>query len=831
MEPEIIAIRASAGSGKTYELSLRYLRLLKKLNYPSPVNLRKIIAITFTNKAAWEMKERIILFLKEIALSTQSGQKLSRKTHLTPEQARKWLENIILNYSDFYVRTIDSLLFAILKALCFELKLKPDLNVTFNPQEIFDTAFDKILFDLPIDKKFWEDLLDTFFKIDERGGFYPESGLRNRLFELIAKTPDKVKAIKAPEIFTLERELDVLKRDFLKTIDSLAKYINGNLIKNLNQDISLESLHSRTILTKNIEEVFKKKYKNQLKEIKEFEDNRERLRQKLNEWIYIKAIYRVSGYAQAILKLKQTINSICEQEGIVPGSDWWTRIILKEMRKKGVPPLIYAHFGSKFSHFLFDEFQDTSRDQWDGLNPLVEEALSSGGSLFLVGDIKQAIYRWRGGDWHLFGDIFSKKKYFTYLDPNSFKEKSLDFNYRSNKDLVEFFNKIFDPLSDENKVYDGLSTLILGNQALEDVKKKFSKDVARAFQRHTQRPANTNIKSGVIKIYNAEGSSDEVKGLIKESFLENLKKEWSIRSKSNKIEIAVLVRNHATGEEISSWLIHEGIPVITENSLKLKVSSVVKGILCFLSYLYDPSDKRAIYGIFSSNILNFGPKSESELCSAWIKGDLDRWILELNELIEQFKPLVNKRAPYEIIQFLLKKLNLIDRLNGDLGGHKVFVDRLLEVTHYFEIESGPSLGRYLAFWEQGGLEEQVGFPENINAVRVLTIHKAKGLEFPVVFIPFTNWRINDLSPVVIHDGFLIHLKKPLTEELERKRLTLIAEEAQELLNLFYVAVTRARESLYLYLSLVKGGGLKPLSFWIKSLLQESENLWNIEELN
>jgi len=175
MKTEIIRIKASAGSGKTYQLALRYLKLLKNLKYPGPQNLRKIVAITFTNKAAWEMKSRIVRFLKEIALNTEHGQNLARDTSLSPEEAAAWLETILHNYSDFYVRTIDSLLFTILKGLSFELGIKPDLTVLFETGQLYDTAFDKVLANLKNNQNLWEQALDTFFKIDQKKGFYPES--------------------------------------------------------------------------------------------------------------------------------------------------------------------------------------------------------------------------------------------------------------------------------------------------------------------------------------------------------------------------------------------------------------------------------------------------------------------------------------------------------------------------------------------------------------------------------------------------------------------------------------------------------------------------------
>ena len=821
MKTEIIRIKASAGSGKTYQLALRYLKLLKKLKYPGPQNLRKIVAITFTNKAAWEMKDRIVRFLKEIVLNTEAGQNLAKDTSLSPEEATAWLETILQNYSDFYVRTIDSLLFTILKGLSFELGIKPDLTVLFETRQLYDTAFDKVLANLEDNQTLWEQALDTFLKIDQKKGFYPESALKYRLTELIPKIHDEIETINIAEISSLKNQLECIKDEFCTQIASLSQFLNGNLIKGITPDIEVDKLSDRSILSKDIEKIFKKKARVSQEEKARLDKLRKRLREKLEEWKLMNAISRVSGYVPLLKELKKISQKICEQEGIAPGSDWWTDTILDVIKEEDIPPLIYAHFASKFTHFLFDEFQDTSRQQWEALYPLLEESASSGGTIFLVGDIKQAIYRWRGGDWHLFQDVFSQNKYFAFIDKNSFQEQTLQFNYRSHPALVNFFNTIFAPLADEDTVYKTLSSMVLGNNSLDNVKKEFAQNVAAAFSDYKQIPArnSTDINNN-IKIYQVSGSKDETRQAIKNSLLKNIKLEWEKRKQSDQIEIAVLVRKHDTGEEISSWLIQEGIPVITENALRLKVSSVVKGILCFLSYLYEPDDQRALYGILSTGILDWGPRDEQELYKLWIKNDIVLWKTRLDALIEELKPLVNRRAPYELIQILLKKTNLSKRLENELISHKVFVERLLEVTHYFEVESGPGLGNYLTFWEQGGLEEQVGFPENINAVRVLTIHKAKGLEFPVVFIPFLDWRIKNYSPVTTYKNYLIQLKKDISEELELLRQRERSQEAQELLNLFYVAVTRAKEYLYLYLDIGNVRGSKPLVFWINKIFKE-----------
>ena len=174
-----------------------------------------------------------------------------------------------------------------------------------------------------------------------------------------------------------------------------------------------------------------------------------------------------------------------------------------------------------------------------------------------------------------------------------------------------------------------------------------------------------------------------------------------------------------------------------------------------------------------------------------------------------------------------------ERLEGELKDHRPFVERLLEVAHNFVSREGPDLGRFLRFWEEGGLEERVGLPENLPAVRVLTIHKAKGLEFPAVFIPFTNWTLHPWGMVEVNQGRLAILgsKEELPQELRRLKAQLLAKEAQELLNLFYVAVTRAEEALYLFITLTGRDYNSSVASWAEGLLKKGANGWQVKELS
>ncbi len=763
MGPELIRIEASAGAGKTYMLAIRYLRLLRRVGPPGGDALRRIVAITFTNKAASEMKDRILRFLKEIAFETPRGRKLSSEVGLGPREAAEWIEAIISNFSDFHVRTIDSLLFAILKGLSFEMGLRPDMEVVFSQDAVLERAFDMLISNLSgEDRGVLEEALETFLEIDERPGFYPEPGLRKRILDIFKETGGNVKRKRVDRSFVNDRSsqiMDFFKGEFLRVFKSVKDHLNRSKIRDPFSVGSVFDLLGKPFIKRDPDDLFKKSSKASEDVRASFRKVHNELRRMLEEFsdeLSELSFEKVGGYVPFLGELERRVSKVCMEEGVILGGRDWSQKACEAIGGDGgAVPLVYAHFGSEFYHFLFDEFQDTSRDQWYALLPIVEDVLSRGGSLFLVGDVKQAIYGWRGGDWTLFDEVVS-----SFVSVGSPETLRLDKNYRSCKTLVEFFNRLFQPLSDKGEVKDILGNFFLKG-APSDVLDDVSSSVSSAFSSHYQVPVRGDIPRSGFFIYKCGGkrSKDDLREVVRSKFLEDVRLEWEMRETvESGAPIAVLVRTNDDVEEVSSWLIQSGIPVVTENALKLSSSLAVKGIVSFLSYLYDPGDEVSLYGFLASGLLEGGPASEEELSSLWLQGDCDPWKKKVEDLRRKLSPLLNRRSPYELMFSLLEEIGITLERGGRMFHQAPFIRRLLELSHRFELENGPSISKFLSFCEEGGLEERVGLPESVDAVRVLTIHRAKGLEFPVVFIPFTDWSVRNTSPVVkTDDGYLAHL--------------------------------------------------------------------------
>ena len=374
---KLISKRASAGAGKTFNLAVRYINLLHELGEPSPEKLRQIVAITFTNKAAAEMRERILQFLKEITFETEFYQKfLKNEVFLSPREASSWIEIILTNYFDFHVRTIDSLLVAILRGLSFELGIKPELKVLFKRAEVLNEAFDILLSYLGDKEKksyqeMWRKVLNAYLTHDERGGFYPENGLRKRIIRHIyprlkGEIPDPIyyPELKKKE---LEEAFEKLKEAYAKLYDFLNEHQNSlsriritnyPLPEEVSPNFFLYLSRNKTLLEGEAIKIFKQGTikKNEL-EI--FEPILFKFREKYNNW-WNKCLeftyVRLAGYYDLLKELKYLTEEISKNEGLLLGSAHWTQLNLEVMRKEGIPPLVYAHFASEFNHFLFDEF-------------------------------------------------------------------------------------------------------------------------------------------------------------------------------------------------------------------------------------------------------------------------------------------------------------------------------------------------------------------------------------------------------------------------------------------------------------------------------------------
>ncbi|HQP91223.1 MAG TPA: 3'-5' exonuclease, partial [Candidatus Omnitrophota bacterium] len=466
-------------------------------------------------------------------------------------------------------------------------------------------------------------------------------------------------------------------------------------------------------------------------------------------------------------------------------------------------PELYYRLAVRLFHFLVDEFQDTSLLQWKNLDPMINEALSKGGSLFYVGDKKQAIYRFRGGESGLFDSVKSSFHGYEIID------KTLTRNYRSRKNIVDFCNECF---SSKNllRFFEAKNELSKSSPVFCDAEKE---EVLGVFKNAFQ-DTPEGRDGGCVSIERLQAkTSQEAQDCVKERLMALLK-ELSTRFDNS--DIAILARQNDEAEQFTEWLIEEGIRVESEKTLNIRNNAHIKEIISFLMFLNSPIDDLSFASFILGDIFaKASGKSSQEyrdfLFSAaqkkknkhiyLYKEFRDAYPDEWADFIEGFFKSVGFVPLYELIISIYKELSILKNFGADQG----FFMKLLEVVKEKE-EDVSDLAGFIEYFTGAPNEELYVRVSGTDSIKVLTIHKSKGLEFPVVIIPFLEMNVRVDQDLALLEGDKLVLRRlsekyrafsPYIEEAYRKQyLKCFIDE----LNSIYVALTRAEDELYVLLS-------------------------------
>ena len=796
-EPQgIFQVSASAGAGKTYRLALHYLRLLKSQGRPSERGLSAIVALTFTNQAAAEMRERILSFLKHMALGTPVGRRLSSETGLSPQEAEAWLETIFSAYQAFQVRTIDSLIFTLIRGLAWELGLRPDLSAEIREEFFLNRAFDRLLLRLRESeriRRLFEEALHTFLELEERGGFNPERHFRKRMEELHRLLRRRSRKGDFPEPPRLE-DLEALEEELRARGRVLSERLFGELglapaYRSWGEYLGDPPRYYWSALFKkaSVREIVRG---NPGRRLEPLEEEYRRLREMLELYLKAKARAEVAPYERLFREILRELLHLREEEGVLQAGSW-TDILAEHARE--FLPVIYLKLGTRLRHFLLDEFQDTDRKQWEALRPLVEEVLGSGGSLFYVGDVKQAIYMWRGGDPELFFEVPREL-------PAEVLAEVLPVNRRSAKRIVLFNNRLFARLREN--LEEVVKKFLHGEREARKIRAcTISQELSRRL-REVYRESEQEVLPGGPegKVEFLEVPSDEDREAFREGvwalleeLIPGLYWEYVEAGKS----VVILVRENDQAEEIATFLFGLGIPAVTERALRLENSPLIKGLLSLLKYLDYPEDETALAGFLTSPLSSNGPEILRRYLDRKGEGLPEFLASEAPGLVARVRRLSAIQEEgvslYELVQEICREFGVRERFPEE----ELYLMRFLSAVLAYE-EEALGLSDFLTRWEESGGEEKIGLPRELQAVRVLTIHAAKGLEFDAVVLPFLTWGPKGKGEVVFTDWGLIRARKESAEEVARARLQEKAREVFESLNLLYVAFTRPREALYVF---------------------------------
>lgn len=880
-------ITASAGAGKTYALTQHFLELLARALErcerplrrqphplsrasgpgaplaPPPHTWQEILAITFTNKAASEMKERIIGTLKERALNRTEERPGSPLPHPFGPAAQHWVELILRHYSSLNIRTIDSLLTLVVRLASLELGINPGFQLLFDPEEYFTPAYDYLIQDAFSGNQTLYELAagccrDILYNTDAPD-FMPVNRLREQLKQLCehnlkhtaAGTTPAVQPANEAVIFRqmqavcaelktraaqLARAIEEEGLDVQKRLLSVLEAINE--LTPTRGDLRAYSILEKAMLAECCKKNSALPSDAACKAYFRFQTAYNQAAATLPVLRNARKNAALNGFAHV---LSECMRKQFKSSGYLPKSMIYglaTRLLADEAGSME----LFCRLSAHIRHVLIDEFQDTDREQWRAILPIALEALAQGGSLTCVGDAKQAIYGWRGGDVSLFNTLLT--------DPDLSRlaarkqNVSLPCNWRSAKMVINHNNLVFSRL--ENKqVCQGLVEALLPKQDIPpEIVAAAAKQLEESYTGAAQQlPPGKTPKTGLVNIVRLEAEKEQMEDRIANHLRNLLKDNLLLRRPCR--DIAVLVRSNRQAFQLADWLTGWGIPVLTENSLLLSRHPLIGQALACLRWLNHPLDNQAFFEFICGKELfgymaeQLGGPGRAEL-ENWVAGlAADRaaasgagwdagtggsgiyqafrkqWPRIWELLIRPFYNQAGLMNVYDLVCDLFDRYQAAVRFPQD----RVYLLRFKEVVHLAEQEGLAGLPAFLDWWDRHGHAEKLPMPEAVDAVRIMTIHKAKGLEFPVVILPFganrpkgggEQGRFVELEL----DG--LHLQTTLRKELGRPYYEDLARQHLEAINVLYVAWTRAGEELYIFNPTVTAKG--------KSAPQSDNNL-------
>lgn len=860
---------ASAGSGKTYALVKNYLRIC--LATGNSMKFREILAITFTNKAANEMKDRIILQLRIMSGYNEAANKqssdyqllntLSQELDLSPEKlsyrAAAVLSSILHNYSALSVSTIDKFTNRLIRSFAQDLKLSSNYEVELDSSEMLSEAVDRMLADLEENSLTSRILLEFVnTKLDEGKSPRPELNLQSmghNLFDEGAmpflkrlRDFDSAKIIEAGKKLKKEQKeikeaLKLLSSQFIKLLElqgiQKMDFSGGylyNYIQYVHTGVDSKWPPNKTVLKVLDGGAFYAKSK-AVELASKFDPIENRLRQLLAEiaeqalaqyprYHLISKILRDIYSLATLAEIETNLELVKEETNRLPIGEF-NKLISQKLDQEPTAYL-FEKLGDRYHFFFIDEFQDTSVLQWRNLLPLISNAMASSGQVMIVGDGKQSIYRWRGGEVSQFVDLSNDTddsnkilvgEKMQELYPRH--KVSLESNYRSRRTVVEFNNDFFSTTSD---LLEGEQFVKLYKEAPQKVEgqeggyvhlKQFSYDPDTYDQQQCEACLET-IKSAVERGYPLS-------------------------------DITIITRRKQESALLAEYLITQGLGVVSPDSLLIEKSNSVRALVSFIKFLVRPDD-HAVRWDFLNHLWKFKIiRKRFEEKHHFLNDLIHKSALELHSFLEQHLQGYSLKKVLE--QSLADKVYHMASVMKMPVQSNPFLHTLLDQIIDFQNKNSEGEAGFIRWWDDKGHERSIALPEGNEAVNIMTVHKSKGLEFPITLVPFADWlsttEPGGSSVWMDVDGFdmqgLPAAKVSLSgDEYAFKEYQILHQKNQENvlldnLNLAYVAFTRAVDELYIWGSEGKRGDSKNLSRYISKYFLDKgieENSMSFGEL-
>ena len=850
MEEHLTVYRASAGSGKTFTLAVEYISLLVK----DPENYQHILAVTFTNKATQEMKMRILSQLYGIANSLQSSQqyfnKVKEKTNMPDavirNNARAALTLLIHRYNNFRILTIDAFFQQVLRNLAHELGQTANLRVDLNNEEITEKAVDQMIESLEKGQPVLQ-WISTYINnsIEDDNGWNIIGKIKTfgtNIFKDFYKAHEanlKEQLSNADDFKVYETTLRKRRNDIRKTFNSKARSIL-NEIKNANLDIpsNYRSGLYKYLTDSAIAPLTNKPLKAGVLKANESPQNwtssrcakadkqqiqtlaAEVLSAQLSEliaynndnWNEFQSIQLTLSHLSELRLLHAIADAV---DNLTKDTNRFmlsnTQALLKELIADSDTPFIFERIGARLKHVMIDEFQDTSTIQWQNFQVLLANCMAQELSQnLIVGDIKQSVYRWRQGDWGILNNI---EKSFAH---QKIRLETLDYNYRSEKRIIDFNNAFWEQCvanTAKEVAQDDAEKAEIVQKAYEDVAQKTHKTTENGFVKISLYP-NKSMKEAVL---------EELIETIKELFNNGY-------GGKNQSKIAILVRSKSNIQDIVNALLQSfgnEINIVSDEAFRLDASLSVNIIVSAMHLLTHPDDvltRGKLVKLYNQEVLKKPLTDTDLLVSINESNNIDTKNIDKKErrklATEQQMAKLNSQLPPEYVanRELLLGLPIVDLVDklfmlfglDQLEGQSSYICTLYDTLNDFLKDHTADIDDFINEWENS-LSSKTIQSDEIEGIRIMTIHKSKGLEFDNVIIPFCNWEMEKKGTLWCEtkNKPAPYNKLPLLPiDFSRDKLigTVFEDDYKEEhfqnivdnLNLLYVAFTRASKNLFVF---------------------------------
>ncbi len=821
----LVVYKASAGSGKTFTLATEYIKLL----VVNPLNYRTILAVTFTNKATEEMKMRILSQLygiwKELPDSKSYAWKVKEETglpeQLIRERAGEALKLLLHNYNSFRVQTIDAFFQSVLRNLARELDLTANLRVGLSGDQVEELAVDQLIDNLKhtdvilqwllhyimdslSDEKSWsnnDEKKTSFIREIKNFGktifrdYYKEhrKELNEKMaeegfFEEYTKTLRQLRDNAKERMLTIASTyFDTLEEEGFSVADikNTTRGVSSYFMKIRNGQFDNSILNTTAAKAMEAPENWYKKDHPRAEELYVLADQvlipmlRYTEQEREKQWKLFQSANLTLSHLnnlRLLSSIEQKVKDINDDANVFLLGN--TQHLLHSLIQDSDAPFVFEKIGAQLHHVMIDEFQDTSTVQWQNFKVLMQECMSHVGSEnLIVGDVKQSVYRWRSGDWRLLNHIERQ------FPEEMMEVRPLQTNYRSERNIILFNNAFFTVATQQE--YDGLKEQ--NGAGAEQLRNAYD-DVCQHIPDHRDRKGYVDIRLLPAADYRErtlEQLKDTVLSLLEQGVSQN--------------KIAILVRTNDIITLIANYLLEElpEVNVVSDEAFRLEASVSVQLLIHALHLLTHPTDsltKAYLIKSFHRDVLGESG-TDAELLSKNIEPDgllPEAYIAHFDELL--MLPL------YELVEQLYIIFEL-HRLKDQSAYVCAFYDCLMAFTK----DNSTDIDAFIETWETELYKKTIQSDE-LNGIRILTIHKSKGLEFEHVLLPFCDWKLErgdiiwcepqeepfSQLPVAPIDYNQKLIGTIYEQDYQNEHLQLTVDN----LNLLYVAFTRACKNLF-----------------------------------